>query len=114
MNKILITIILLFLSSSAFATDPPIQLYDEGVLQGVVFKFNCVGDGIVCTKSGITGIITVGTDYSLSFLGSGLTFLGSPLTFLSGVNTTPVVATGQLKFLTNNLTFAGSSLIFNP
>lgn len=54
-------ILLLFFISPVIAADPPMQLYDEGVYKGVIFKIDCVGDGITCTKSGITGIITVGT-----------------------------------------------------
>lgn len=59
MLRNLIIIIFLFITP-ALAADPPMQLYDEGVLLGTVFKLNCVGSGVVCTKSGITGIITVG------------------------------------------------------
>lgn len=54
-------ILLLLFVSPVLAADPPMQLYDEGVYKGVIFKIDCVGDGITCTNSGITGIITVGT-----------------------------------------------------
>lgn len=80
-----LVIILLLLSTKAFATDPPFQLYDEGILQGTIYKLNCVGSSITCTKIGTTGIITIESE--------------SP---------------GQLQFLGNDLTFNGTSLTFNP
>lgn len=83
----LLSILTLIFTGNVFATDPPIQLYDEGVLQGTIFRINCVGDGIVCTRSGITGIITVGA-------------------------VAPI--TGQLQFISSDLTFNGSNLTFNP
>lgn len=86
-NALILSAIFWLMLIKAFAADPPMQLYDEGVLQGTIFKINCVGDGIVCTKSGITGIITVNsvvppaTNY-LTFSSAVLTFGGSKLTFV--------------------------------
>lgn len=81
----LISLFFLFMCSEVLAADPPMQLYDEGVLQGVIFKINCVGSGIVCTKSGITGIITVSSVTppvsGLQFLSVDLQFIGNSLTF---------------------------------
>lgn len=38
---------------------PGIQLNDEGISQGRIQTLNCVGAGVVCTKSGVTGIATI-------------------------------------------------------
>lgn len=38
---------------------PGIQLNDEGASQGRIQILNCVGAGVVCTKSGVTGIATI-------------------------------------------------------
>lgn len=84
MKTILVLILLFSISPKVMATDPPMQLYDEGVYQGTIFRINCVGTDIVCTRSGITGIITIGGTTSpgqLQFLGSDLTFGDSNLTF---------------------------------
>lgn len=51
--------LLILLSSTAYATDPPLQLYDEGVLQGTIYRLDCQGSGISCTKSGIVGALSV-------------------------------------------------------
>lgn len=52
---------LLLLSVDVWAADPPLQLYDEGVKQGVIFNIDCSGAGISCSKSGTTGTLTVAT-----------------------------------------------------
>lgn len=70
---------------------PGVGLNDEAVVQGRVQIINCAGAGIVCTKSGVTGTITVsgaaGSFYStiqeesvsltqraiLNFLGTSIT-----------------------------------------
>lgn len=51
----------LLLSTSSWAGLPPTRILDEGVDKGVAFKFDCVGAGIVCSQSGVTGTLTVGT-----------------------------------------------------
>lgn len=38
---------------------PGVGLNDEGVVQGRVQILNCVGAGVVCTKSGVTGVLTI-------------------------------------------------------
>ena len=38
---------------------PGIQLQDEGTGQGRIQTLNCVGTGIACTKSGVTGTATI-------------------------------------------------------
>ena len=38
---------------------PGIALQDEGVSQGRIQILNCVGAGVVCTKSGVTGTATI-------------------------------------------------------
>jgi len=70
---------------------PGVQLNDEAAVQGRVQIINCAGAGIVCTKSGVTGTLTVsgaaGSVYTtvqeesvsltqraiLNFLGSSMT-----------------------------------------
>jgi len=42
-----------------FTPSPSIQLQDEGVSQGQIKRLNCVGAGVVCTRSGITGTATI-------------------------------------------------------
>lgn len=49
----------LLFTSVAYAADPPMTLYDEGVKQGPIFKIDCTGAGIDCSKSGITGTFHV-------------------------------------------------------
>lgn len=51
----------LFLATPSWAGLPPTRILDEGVDKGVAFKFDCVGAGIACTQSGVTGTLTVGT-----------------------------------------------------
>lgn len=53
------TIVFLLFSTTIWAADPPLTLYDEGAKQGVVFKVDCVGAGISCSKSGIVGTLNV-------------------------------------------------------
>lgn len=38
----------------------PLILQDEGSVLGAITKFNCVGAGVVCTRSGTTGTATIG------------------------------------------------------
>jgi len=86
---------ILLCSSEVFAQGvgpaPGVGLNDEAVVQGRVQIINCAGAGIVCTKSGVTGTITVsgaaGSFYStiqeesvsltqraiLNFLGTSMT-----------------------------------------
>lgn len=41
-------------------TNPPgVGLYDEGTRQGQVQRLDCVGSSIACTKSGVTGTLTL-------------------------------------------------------
>lgn len=54
----LLTLLSLF-CSTAWSADPPLTLYDEGVKQGVVFKIDCTGDGVVCTRTGTTATVDV-------------------------------------------------------
>lgn len=51
----------LLLVTPSWAGLPPTRILDEGVDKGVAFKFDCVGAGIVCSQSGVTGTLTVGT-----------------------------------------------------
>lgn len=90
MNKFFLSVFVIFIfSSPALATDPPMQLYDEGAIQGTIFKINCSGSDIACSRSGITGTIQIGTNVvgpgatpgGLTFLGSQLQFNGSDLAF---------------------------------
>src|SRR3990167_8785399 len=53
-------LLFILLSTSADAGLPPTRILDEGTDQGVAFKFDCVGAGIACTQSGVTGTLTVG------------------------------------------------------
>src|SRR3990167_2901065 len=52
-------LLFILLSTSADAGLPPTRILDEGTDQGVAFKFDCVGAGIACTQSGVTGTLTV-------------------------------------------------------
>src|SRR3990172_8136038 len=52
--------LLLLLASPSWAGLPPTRILDEGADQGVALKFDCVGAGIACTQSGVTGTLTVG------------------------------------------------------
>lgn len=79
------------LASAQVGPAPGVQFNDEGVSQGRVQIINCAGAGIVCTKSGVTGTLTVtgaaGSVYTtvqeesvsltqraiLNFLGSSIT-----------------------------------------
>ena len=55
--------VLLFVSSIAFADAPPLEIKDEGTSQGrPAYILDCVGAGISCTRSGITGTMTVSGD----------------------------------------------------
>lgn len=54
-------LICLLFSSLAYADQPPLEIKDEGVSQGrPAYTLDCVGAGIACSRSGITGTITVG------------------------------------------------------
>ena len=52
-------IFLMFFGTNVYADNPPERIFDEGVYKGVAYNLNCVGDGIVCSNSGITGTLTV-------------------------------------------------------
>src|SRR3990167_11130021 len=53
-------LLFLLLAIPAYAGLPPTRILDEGTDKGVAFKFDCVGAGITCTQSGVTGTLTVG------------------------------------------------------
>lgn len=55
--KRIIFLVCLALSSDAYAAT---RLEDEGTSQGFINEIDCVGAGIACTRSGITGTLTVG------------------------------------------------------
>lgn len=63
-------VLLLFVATSAYAQvgpAPGVQLQDEGANQGRVQTLNCIGTGVVCAKSGVTGTVTIsggGSGYS--------------------------------------------------
>lgn len=64
-----IAIALVLWSSAAFAQvgpAPGVQLQDEGANQGRVQILNCAGTGVTCSKSGVTGTVTIsgGSGYS--------------------------------------------------
>lgn len=84
----LILVITLFVSE-AFAQGigpaPGVGLQDEGVAQGRVQILDCVGTSIACTKSGVTGTITITGG------GSGYNTIedeGTPLTQRTTINFT--------------------------
>ena len=52
-------LLILFLTTNVYAALPPTRILDEGVDKGVFFKLDCVGAGIACTQSGITGTLSV-------------------------------------------------------
>ena len=50
---------------------PGVQLQDEGTGQGRIQILNCVGAGVACTKSGVTGVATIaGGSGSVASLGA--------------------------------------------
>lgn len=56
----MLTLLASFLLSAGAGPVPGIQLADEGTNQGQITRLNCVGTGTVaCTRSGVTGTITV-------------------------------------------------------
>ncbi len=52
-------LLILLLATPVYAGLPPTRILDEGSDQGLFFKLDCVGAGIACTQSGITGTMTV-------------------------------------------------------
>ena len=66
-HKVIIGIVLAIIlcASEAFAQGagvgpaPGVGLQDEGTTQGRVQILNCIGTGIVCSKSGVTGTLSV-------------------------------------------------------
>ena len=47
------------MADTAVTNPPGVGLYDEGVRQGQVQRLDCVGASIACTKSAITGTLTI-------------------------------------------------------
>ena len=45
--------------ADSFSPSTAIDLLDESVSQGLVKKLNCSGAGVTCSKSGITGTLTI-------------------------------------------------------
>ncbi len=99
------TIIFMFLVTTVFAADPPLTLYDEGTKQGVVFKVDCVGAGISCSKSGIIGTLNVsggggGGGSSVWTLGAGNV----------GISTTNSVGIGTSITTSSRLSVMGGNV----
>jgi hypothetical protein len=106
-----IQLVLLLWSSACFAQGvgsvPGVELQDEAAVQGRVQKLNCVGSTIVCTKSGVTGVLTLsggGGGYdTIQEEGSSLTqrttlnFAGSSITCAddAGTKTTCTITGGS-------------------
>ena len=59
MRTLLKVLLILFLTTNVYAALPPTRILDEGTDKGVFFKLDCVGAGITCTQSGITGTLSV-------------------------------------------------------
>jgi hypothetical protein len=63
MRYLLLAIILcaseVFAQGAGVGPAPGIQLQDEGTGAGRVQILNCVGTGVTCTKSGVTGVVTI-------------------------------------------------------
>lgn len=59
MKAYLILLLLSLFTNTAWPADPPLTLYDEGVKKGVVFKIDCTGVGVTCTKTGTTATVDV-------------------------------------------------------
>jgi hypothetical protein len=65
MKKLYYILAVLLFATEVFAQGagvgpaPGIALQDEGVAQGRIQILNCVGAGVVCTKSGVTGTATI-------------------------------------------------------
>src|SRR3990167_9104179 len=63
-------LLFLLLAIPAYAGLPPTRILDEGTDKGVAFKFDCVGAGITCTQSGVTGTLTVSGSGSATITGA--------------------------------------------
>lgn len=83
-----LSLFFILLTGLVYADNPPETIYDEGTRQGVAYRLNCVGAGIACTQSGITGTITVGGGGSASAAGGlGAVQYGSPAGTFAGDET---------------------------
>jgi hypothetical protein len=86
-------ILALLLSGAAYGQvgpAPGVGLNDEGAVQGRVQTLNCVGSGITCSKSGITGTLSISGGGSGNFLSVELDFGQG-----AGADIASVVVTGQ-------------------
>lgn len=62
MRRALPLILLVFIGSLAFGgvgNVPGVMLADEGTNAGQVTRLDCVGTGVACTRSGVTGTVTI-------------------------------------------------------
>lgn len=94
--------IVLFTISTAFAQvgpAPGIQLQDEGVNQGRIQILNCVGAGVVCTKSGVTGTATIsGGGAGASWTATEIDF-GVDAKFVAKATVTDAAITATTKIM---------------
>lgn len=84
---------------------PGIQLQDEGVSAGRIQTLNCVGAGVVCTKSGVTGIATISGGAGTFALTQIEVDFGSAAAFvvIATVVDAAVVATSKIIFLQSGI-----------
>lgn len=104
-------IILLLLTTPLYAADPPMQLYDEGVKQGVIFEVNCTGAGVTCSKSGTRGTVSVaGGGGSGTVTSAGV---ASPNGTIQLGGTNPITTSGTINADINWTNINGISAINN-
>lgn len=99
LSSMLAKLLFLFLlTANVWAADPPMQLYNEGTKQGVIFNIDCVGSGISCSKSGTTGTLNV------SSVGGGTTVPGG------GVNAVQYSASSEFTGNESVFSFNGTNV----
>lgn len=92
---------ILFTSSIAYAQvgpAPGIQLQDEGVSQGRIQILNCVGAGVACTKSGVTGTATIAGGAGASWTVTEINF-GVDAKFVAKATVTDAAITATTKIM---------------
>ena len=132
--------ILITLAPRVFAEN--IKLKDEGTTIGLIQEVNCVGGDIACTKSGITGIMTISNfaggalngvtsidATTKSTFGTALTFGGADITgsidgasivddshlhTSASVNSVDISADTNLAVTANEITLTDDTLSLSP
>ena len=110
--KRLIFITLLLISQPAYAAT---RLDDEGIQKGFVNVLDCVGSGVTCSASGITGTLTIpgatGDITSVGDVTTGAAFdgtQGTTLTFYNAGGNATESYNGQIFAVSTSLSATGS------